>query len=559
MTRRTAGRRAALATVLTVVAGLGAAVLPTAPAAADDQEPVFDPGPVIASSPACGGRSGASQLVEVPVTQTPTLIETRSYLALSECDTQNLIQTLGKGAVATGTCTLAFKGLGTFVPPAKFGASVGELICGAATLGQSGLGAVLAQTDQNGGGCGVIIKYLLTITTSVMPETAGQSSVFVRGLRFDPRPCPRGVTPKADLGTVIVAGPPVPVDWTTYDYTRLPDLAQVDTTPVLAHDQDYGQPWLTTPPVTVPVPNCAPVKVSIAPTGPGAEGATVESVTGAEQFGHGRLDPAAFRQRSGRDVDYQPMADGTDTLTYTLRSEVLVTSTVTFEVSGCPTPDDLPEPWVKKGAFPVPVPAAATCALAVDPAKVQGDPGTSPVCTGGDGGPAVFVVLGTTCVVDANGQPTEPHPMLSYLPYACTRGTHLAGEITRYDVPVRVKTGTSGGTQPVNPDCAAYNGYSGGWVYGRYRANWSSVTLTVQAFYNGQWVDQWQSVYGGNIGGTCEDPEPMEPYYESRGFHGEFRYTGTPFAYAVPVSATPCGSTGQYPAAWNDYCGIRPA
>lgn len=302
-------------------------------------DPAFDAGPV-AAAPGCVGRSGATQYVEVPLVDSPYIVRTKAYLALSECDTQDVVQRLERGALAAGACALAFKGVGAYAPSTvKPVTNLGELVCGGTGIGAGIMRTALVQADQNGGGCGVVISFTLTFSNL-------HQRVAISSLRVAPRPCPSGVQPKAELGSVYVAaaGSPAVVDWTTVEYDRLPDLDEVSTQPsdIGPADQEHTAVWLDAPATTLEAPGCSPIAVSVPLSGLGADQATVESVTGADALAHGRLDPQLFVDSVGQDVRYTPTSDGEDTITYTVRNRVSVTSSVTIRVTGCSTgePED---------------------------------------------------------------------------------------------------------------------------------------------------------------------------------------------------------------------------
>ncbi|SCF27406.1 hypothetical protein [Micromonospora mirobrigensis] len=316
----------ALVSVLTLLVGL----LVVTPSAARADDPVFDPGP-IAASPGCRGRSGASQEIDNENYRTVFGWEYQVWQALSECDTQNLIQQLQRNALLTGGCSLAFKAIG-LAPPAKLPATVGDVICTSATLAQGGFALALAQADQNGGGCGVIIKYRVTYVVDMVGNTGG--SLTVNGLQILSRPCPNGVAPKADLGSQIVAGTGAgEINWYDYDYDGLPDLGAPTTDPVVL--ADYSQPgWAAVPPTEVTAAHCAPITVP-APsvTGDGAAGYAVSGVGNLDQLQHGTVDAS-----SGPDaVTYTPdgSGNGTDVITFSYDGPTQLSSSVTVRVTGC--------------------------------------------------------------------------------------------------------------------------------------------------------------------------------------------------------------------------------
>lgn len=316
----------ALVSVVVLLVGL----LALNPSAARADDPVFDPGP-IAASPGCRGRSGPSQEVDNENYRTVFGWEYQVWQALSECDTQNLIQQLQRNMLVTGGCALAFKAIG-LAPPVKLPASIGDVICTSATIGQATLSVALTQADQNGGSCGVVIKYRVTYVADMVGYTGG--SVSVSGLQIVPRVCPNGVTPKADAGTQVVAGTGAgEINWFDYDYDGLPDLATPTTDPIVL--ADFSRPgWVTAAPTDVTAPRCAPITVSAPPvTGDGAAAYAPSGVGDLGQLQHGRVDASAGPGA----VTYTPdgSGNGTDVVPFTYSGPAQLSSSVTVHVTGC--------------------------------------------------------------------------------------------------------------------------------------------------------------------------------------------------------------------------------
>lgn len=281
----------------------------------------------VAISPGCAARSLPSDSVSYEVERNIFGSDTQVVLALSECDTQRTIAALQRNAWGLAGCALAFDALGTAFAPVKLQASVAKITCSAAALSNAAFAGLLAQADQRGGGCGTVIKF--GIRLYLVPGSGLNYSTY--GFTIVPRVCPPGVTPKAEVGGQLVAGTGAgPIDWETFNYAALPDLADPSTDPVHTGPDGAEAPFASVAPAAVATDNCGPVTIT-APTvdGIGADSVAVTGTSGLDQLGFGTASV------DGTSVLYTPTADGTDTVRFTYGGPLEFDIPATVTVSGC--------------------------------------------------------------------------------------------------------------------------------------------------------------------------------------------------------------------------------